>query len=95
MIEIVIIGAGPAGSLAAVQLSRYGFRTFVFEKDRIGGLIRQANLIENCPGFPEGITGPEMAQLLQRQLEKAGIEVIFEEVKHVELSGELFLIKNR
>jgi thioredoxin reductase len=50
--EVVIIGAGPAGLSTAIQLKRYGIEPILLEKEEIGGLLRNANLVENYPGFP-------------------------------------------
>ncbi len=65
--EIAIIGAGPAGIATAIQLRRYGHRPLVFEAGPIGGLLCNANLIENMAGFPEGISGKELVAILERQ----------------------------
>ena len=56
--EVVIIGAGPAGITAAIQLKRYGIPFVLMEKNRAGGLLWNANLVENYPGFPAGVSGP-------------------------------------
>jgi len=77
---IVVIGAGPAGVAAGIQLQRYGLETLIFEKDAIGGLLRNANLIENYPGFPDGISGPDLAHLFRKQAEEARLPVRYEEV---------------
>ena len=53
--DIIIIGAGPAGSTAAIQLKRYGIPFLLIEKERVGGLLWNANLVENYPGFPAGV----------------------------------------
>lgn len=82
--EVAIIGAGPAGVAAAVQLKRYGIEPLVFEGGRVGGLLWNAHLVENYPGFPEGIPGPELAGKLEVQLRKASVEVIHEEVVSLE-----------
>ena len=50
--EVIIIGAGPAGMTAAIQLKRYGIPFVLLEKERVGGLLWNANLVENYPGFP-------------------------------------------
>jgi thioredoxin reductase len=55
--EVAIIGAGPAGIAAAIQLKRFNIEPIVFEQDEIGGLLRNAHLVENYPGFPAGIAG--------------------------------------
>ena len=65
--EVIIIGAGPAGLAAALQLKRYGIDPLIFEQERFGGLLHNANLVENYPGFPGGIPGPELIQLFEEQ----------------------------
>jgi thioredoxin reductase (NADPH) len=79
-VEVAIIGAGPAGAAAAVQLKRYGLSPLVFEKESVGGLLRNANLVENYPGFPGGISGPDLIERITQQVQDAGVEPIFEEV---------------
>jgi len=49
--KVAIIGAGPAGIATAIQLRRYGINPLLFEKEKVGGLLRNANLVENYPGF--------------------------------------------
>lgn len=97
MKKIAIIGAGPAGIAAAVQLLRYGYDVTVFEKYKIGGLIRNANLIENLPGFPNGISGIKYAQLIEKQLMNYSFELIREEVISLKYQADNFIIhtKNR
>ena len=70
--DIVIIGAGPAGSAAAIQLRRYNLSPLVFEANQIGGLLRNADRIENYPGFSEGIAGQDLVKLLKDHLRNAG-----------------------
>ncbi len=77
--EVLIIGAGPAGIAAAIQLKRYGFTPVLLEKDSVGGLLRNANLVENYPGFPNGVTGPKLITLFERQLRRIGVKVTFGE----------------
>ena len=57
--EVIIVGAGPAGLATALQLERYGIKPLVVEKEHLGGLLHNANLVENYPGFPGGIPGPQ------------------------------------
>lgn len=66
--------------ITALQLRRYGIETVLVEKEEIGGLLRNANLVENYPGFPDGISGLELVELFKRQLRNAGVKVCFEEV---------------
>lgn len=78
--KVVIIGAGPAGIAAAIQLKRYGIEPVLLEQNEIGGLLRNANLVENYPGFPEGISGLDLVELFKKQLEITGVSVSFEKV---------------
>ena len=55
--DTLIVGGGPAGIAAAIQLKRSGFKVLILEKNKLGGLLRNANLVENYPGFPGGLSG--------------------------------------
>ena len=83
MPKVGIVGAGPAGIACAVQLSRYGFNPLVFEAKDIGGLLRNANLVENYPGFPAGISGPSLVKLFMKQLENHEHLLVSEEVEAI------------
>ena len=92
---VVIIGAGPAGLTAAMQLSRQGITPVLFEKNQVGGLLLNANLVENYPGFVEGISGPALIDLFQRQADRLGVKVNQEEMLSVQYEQDLFkLITN-
>jgi len=90
--EVVIIGAGPAGMTAAIQLKRYGIPYVLLEKEQIGGLLWNANLVENYPGFPAGVSGPKLIGLISKQMERIGVEVTFDSVTNVKLEENHFLI---
>lgn len=90
---VVIIGAGPAGLTAAMQLSRQGISPVVFERNMVGGLLLNANLVENYPGFVEGISGPALIDLFKKQAERIGVIVELEEVLSVQFDKDLFQIK--
>jgi thioredoxin reductase len=90
---ILIIGAGPAGLSAAIQLSRQGQEALVLERDRVGGLLWNANLVENYPGFPEGISGPDLVRLMQRQADRLQVQVAIEEVVRTSYLDGLFSIE--
>jgi thioredoxin reductase (NADPH) len=91
--EIAIIGAGPAGLAAAIQLQRFGLQPLVFEKAEMGGLLRNANWVENYPGFPGGISGPRLAQRIERQASRLGVKVIFQEVKRLDFAAGQFRLE--
>lgn len=91
--DIAIIGAGPAGISAGIQLLRAGFFSIVFEKSQPGGLLREANLVENYPGFPSGIPGKELTELFRRQFERVGGKVIQGEVISLDFRDGTFSIR--
>jgi thioredoxin reductase (NADPH) len=91
--DITIIGAGPAGIACAIQLSRYGIVPLLFEREMPGGLLKNANLVENYPGFPGGIRGTSLVEKMTRQLEMTEVPVIHEDVKIIGYSDDLFRIK--
>ena len=91
--DVVIIGAGPAGMATAIQLKRNGIEPVILEKGEIGGLLKNANLVENYPGFPDGISGLRLIELFERQLAKAGVAVSSETVLELEHTGEVFSVK--
>ncbi|MGE5479106.1 MAG: NAD(P)/FAD-dependent oxidoreductase [Chloroflexota bacterium] len=89
-----IIGLGPAGIGAALQLARGGVDCAALEKGRIGGLLRAANLIENMPGF-KAITGERACRLLEKQLRAQPARVINSDVKEIEFyKGAFALVTN-
>jgi len=81
-VRVAVIGAGPAGTAAAVFLKRYGVRVDLFEKDQVGGLIANAWRIENIP-FIDPCPGEKIVEILQENLRKFSIEIIHEEVLEV------------
>ncbi len=91
--DVVIIGAGPAGIATSIQLKRYAIDTVLLEKEEIGGLLRNANLVENYPGFPEGISGLNLVELFKKQLEHTGVTVGFEKVLELEYRDEMFFAR--
>lgn len=71
--DVAIIGAGPAGIAAAIYLRRAGADFVLIEKGEVGGLLRSANLVENYPGFPSGISGLDIASVFEEQMETLSI----------------------
>jgi thioredoxin reductase (NADPH) len=93
-IEIAtIIGAGPAGMAAALQLQRYRIHPLLLERTEPGGLLKNANLVENYPGFPGGIKGPDLVKLFIEQLEGTDVIVTHGEVRELSHEGNSFVIK--
>ncbi len=91
--EAIIIGGGPAGISCAIQLTRYDIEPLILEKEKLGGLLVNANKVENYPGFPEGIRGEELTELLKEQLERHEINVLFEEVVKLVSNKDIFEVK--
>ena len=74
--DVIVIGGGPAGLTAAFYLAREGQDVLVIEQGATGGQAGITQIIENCPGFDEGITGQEFAERLTRQAEQFGVEIL-------------------
>ena len=89
MYEVLIIGAGPAGMTAAIYAARAGYKTAVLEHGVPGGQAATTDMIENYPGFPEGISGPELMMKFFEQTQTFGVEMIYEQVQSVELDGAI------
>jgi len=85
-VKVIIVGAGPAGIAAAIYLRRAGWDPLVLEEGRQGGLLREANLVENYPGFPEGVKGAELADLMEEQADNLGIK--FERSRATRIASE-------
>ncbi len=84
MYDLIIVGGGPAGLTTAIYTSRDGLKTLVLDRETTGGLAATTELIENYPGFPNGINGAELLDRFRKQAERFGTEVVeFEEVTAV------------
>ena len=86
--DIAIIGGGPGGLTAGLYAARARFKTLLIEREMIGGQIANAELVENFPGFPNGISGFELGQLMKQQAEKHGLETAMAEVTGLRLAGD-------
>jgi thioredoxin reductase (NADPH) len=91
--EVIIIGGGPAGLTAGIYAGRSRLKTLIIEESLIGGLTALTAVIENYPGFPEGITGKELSKRLEEQAKKFGVKIIEGSVLKVSLNGNWKIIE--
>ncbi|MEL7566975.1 MAG: thioredoxin-disulfide reductase [Dehalobacterium sp.] len=84
--DLIIVGAGPAGLTAGLYGARGGLKTLVLEKSMPGGQAAMTEMIENYPGYPQGIEGPELMMSFMEQAMRFGMDFKTEEVKRVDFS---------
>jgi thioredoxin reductase (NADPH) len=90
MRQIIIIGSGPAGYTAGIYAARAGLEPLIVASSvEAGGELMKTTEVENFPGFPDGIQGPELMFKLQEQAEKFGAEVLLDDVTSVDLGGDV------
>jgi thioredoxin reductase (NADPH) len=96
--NVVIIGSGPAGYTAAIYAARANLKPFVFEGFQAGGLpggqLMTTTEVENFPGFPEGVTGPQLMDRMKAQAIRWGAELVTEDVTSVDFSQRPFIIRS-
>jgi len=91
--DVVIIGGGPAGLSAGIYTARARLNSLLIEKGAVGGLIVNAELVENYPGFSEGISGYELTESMNKQAIKFGLETLLAEATGIELEVEHKVVK--
>jgi len=91
--NVIIIGSGPAGYTAAIYAARANLKPLLFQGMQPGGQLTITTDVENYPGYPDGVLGPEMMEEFQRQAERFGTEVVFDEVTEVDFSKRPFTLK--
>lgn len=91
--EVILIGGGPGGLTAGLYTSRARLGTLLIEKGLLGGQMPMTELIENYPGFPQGINGDELSRLMEEQAKKFGMETIADEVVKVSIEGNMKVIQ--
>lgn len=91
--DVLIIGAGPAGLAAGIQLQRYEIAPLILESNQPGGLLRNANWVENYPGFPRGISGMNLVKLMLQHAQEVGVEITPAQVTRLDWNGRHFRIE--
>jgi len=91
--EVIIIGGGPAGLTAGLYTSRARLKTLLIEIGLLGGQMTTTEMIENYPGFPEGVTGEELSRLMEEQAKRFGLEIVNQEIVEVKGNGPLKSVK--
>jgi thioredoxin reductase (NADPH) len=92
--EVIIIGSGPAGFTAGIYTARAGLKPLLIASSvEIGGELMKTTEVENFPGFPDGLQGPDLMANFQAQAERFGTEILYEDVVEVDLKGDVKIVK--
>ena len=91
--DLIIIGSGPAGYTAATYAARANLHPLVFEGSQFGGALMTTTEVENFPGFPEGIQGPQLMDDMRTQAERFGAELVPRDVTEVDLTATPKVVK--
>jgi thioredoxin reductase (NADPH) len=92
--DVIIIGSGPAGFTAAIYTARAGLNPLLIASSvEVGGELMKTTEVENFPGFPDGLQGPDLMANFQAQAERFGTEVLLDDVIEVDLKGDIKIVK--
>ncbi|MEL6428964.1 MAG: thioredoxin-disulfide reductase [Planctomycetota bacterium] len=92
--DVIIVGSGPAGYTAAIYAARANLKPLLFQGMQPGGQLTITTDVENFPGYPDGVMGPEMMEQFKAQAERFGTEIKFEEINHFDFSSHPFTLKS-
>lgn len=92
MYDVIIIGSGPAGLTVAIYTTRASLKTLIIAGRRWGGQLQLTTLVENYPGFPDGIQGPDLMLAMRKQAEKFGAEIIDADFSNADFEAKPFKV---
>jgi thioredoxin reductase (NADPH) len=87
--DVIIVGSGPAGYTAGLYTARANLHPLLIEGSQYGGALMNTTEVENFPGFPDGVQGPELMDMMRKQAEKFGAEIVTDDATELDLTGDV------